>query len=97
MHKKDKNKRKFPIKDRQKTKEKKKKFPIKDQKKTKEKESSRSKIRRKQKGILQKGLQTRQYDNKHTKLSRARKKRKKTTIGSGPLPLITDRGRTRIK
>jgi len=43
-------KRKFPIEDRKKTKEKKKgKFPIKDRKKTKEKESSRSKIRRKQK------------------------------------------------
>ena len=65
MHKKDKNKRKFPIKDRQKTKEKKKKFPIKDQKKTKEKESSRSKIRRKQKGIQQQ-QQQKKVCNIHT-------------------------------
>ena len=60
-------------------KQKKKKFPIKDQKKTREN--------------IHKGLQTRQYLNKHTELSQANEKRKETTTSdtrSGLLPLITN-------
>ena len=39
--------------------------------------------------IIRKGLRTRQFLN-NTKLSQANKKRKETTTGSGPLPLITN-------
>ena len=82
----------------------KKKFPIKARKETKEKENFQSKIGRKQKKKspikgwkkakkkeknIQEGLWTRQYLN-NTKLSQANKKRKETTTGSGPLPLITN-------
>ena len=82
----------------------KKKFPIKGRKETEEKENSQSKIERKQKKKspikgwkkakkkeknIQEGLWTRQYLN-NTKLSQANKKRKETTTGSGPLPLITN-------
>ena len=84
-----KGKRKFPIKDRKKTKKekkvsdqrleekqkKKRRFPIKDRKRTKEN--------------IQKGLQTRKYLN-NTELSQANKKRKETTTWSGLLSLITN-------
>ena len=63
-----------------KKKEKERKFPIKDRKKTKEN--------------IQKGLWTRQYLN-NTQLSQANKKRKETTTGSGPLPLITNQNLVR--
>ena len=54
--------RKFPIKDRKKTKEKE-KFPIKDRKKTKEKEKFPIEDQKKKKRNIQKGLRTRQYLN----------------------------------
>ena len=87
----------------------KKKFPIKGRKETEEKENSQSKIERKQKKKspikgwkkakkkeknIQEGLWTRQYLN-NTKLSQANKKRKETTTGSGPLPLITNQNLVR--
>jgi len=70
--------KKFPIKDRKKTK-KRRSSRSKIGRKQKKKESSRSKIGRKQKENIQKGLRTRQYVNKHTELSQANKKREETT------------------